>query len=112
MFDDDHAAGRHLRIVGPVDFQHQSSLGNAPAHKLFELVKVEGVVEKNSKSVFKSSGSEFPRGLDDYTGSSPGGLEKHEPVPGYESKGIVARRLIWEILKPKRDRPKIQSRKS
>jgi len=101
MFDDDHAAGRHLRIVGLVDFQHQSSLGNAPAHKLFELVKVEGVVEKDSKSVFKSSGSEFPRGLDDYTGSSPGGLEKHEPVPGYESKGISARRLVWEIPKPK-----------
>ena len=41
MFDDDHSAGRHLRLVGLVDFQHQSALGNAPAHKLFDLVTVK-----------------------------------------------------------------------
>lgn len=64
MFDDDHAAGRHLRLVGLVDFQHASSLGNAPAHKLFELVSVEGVKDtKDQKRVFVSSGSEFARGL-------------------------------------------------
>ncbi len=98
MFVDDHAAGRHLRLVGLVDFQHQSSLGNALAHKLFELVKVEGIKErKNDKEVFKSSGSEFPQGLFDYSGQAPGSLEKHEPVPGYEGKGIVARQIVWEI---------------
>jgi len=98
MFDDDHAAGRHLRLVGLVDFQHASSLGNAPAHKLFDLVKVDGVIEsKDGKSVFKSSGSEFPRSLADYQGLAPGGVEKHDPVLGYESKGITARKLIWEM---------------
>ena len=30
MFDDDHAAGRHLRLVGLVDFQHQSALEMLP----------------------------------------------------------------------------------
>jgi len=98
MFVDDHAAGRHLRLVGLVDFQHTSSLGNAPAHKLFELVKVEGIKEDNDgKEVFKSSGSEFPQGLHDYHGSAPGGTENHEPVPGYEAKGITARKIVWEI---------------
>ncbi len=98
MFDDDHAAGRHLRLVGLVDFQHQSSLGNAPAHKLFTLVKVTGIKEeKDAKMVFKSSGSEFPRDLSDYEGNSPGGVTKHESVPDYEAKGIIARKIVWEI---------------
>lgn len=98
MFVDDHAAGRHLRLVGLVDFQHTSSLGNAPAHKLFDLVKVEGIKEKREdKEVFKSSGSEFPQGLHDYHGSAPGGTDKHEPVPSYEAKGITARKIVWEI---------------
>jgi CRISPR-associated protein Csd2 len=95
MFTDDHAAGRHLRLVGLVDFQHQSSLGNAPAHKLFELVKVEG--NKDAAGKFNPSGSEFPQGLHDYRGAAPGGLDKHEPVPGFENKGITARKLVWEI---------------
>jgi hypothetical protein len=51
---------------------------------------------------FKSSGSEFPRAgeagkIIDYHGSAPGGLDKHEPVPGYEAKGITARKVVWEI---------------
>jgi len=97
MFDDDHAAGRHLRLVGLVDFQHQSALGNAPAHKLFEMVKVEGIKESgDGKMVFKSSGSEFPQGLHDYRGSAPGGTDTHTPVPGYEGK-VAARKLVWEV---------------
>jgi CRISPR-associated protein Csd2 len=114
MFDDDHAAGRHLRLVGLVDFQHQSALGNAPAHKLFELVKVEGVkytkeeAEKAGKpeleGKFKSSGSEFPRSPDDYAGEAPEG-ELHvsktgEIKPGRNGEGVAvirAERLVWEI---------------
>ena len=62
MFDDDRAAGRHLRLVGLVDFQHQSALGNAPAHKLLDLVKVRSRTEaRDGKDVFRSSGSEFPQ---------------------------------------------------
>ncbi len=112
MFRDDHASGRFLRVVGLVDFQHQSALGNAPAHKLFEKVKVSGIKYTEEEAVglgkpelngkFKSSGSEFPRSGDagriiDYNGSAPGEMDKHTPVPGCESNGVTARRLVWEI---------------
>jgi len=104
MFVDNHAAGRHLRLVGLVDFQHTSALGNAPAHKLFDLVKVDGIKEeKEGKKVFKSSGSEFPQGLHDYHGAAPGGEKGYEAVPGYEPKDgeretrVKARKLVWEI---------------
>jgi CRISPR-associated protein Csd2 len=59
-----------MRVAGLVDFQHSSALGNAPAHKLFDLVKVEG--KKDSDGKF-GSGSEFSQGLHDYTGSAPDG---------------------------------------
>ncbi|HYG21732.1 MAG TPA: type I-C CRISPR-associated protein Cas7/Csd2 [Verrucomicrobiae bacterium] len=103
MFRDDPASGRFLRVVGLVDFQHQSALGNAPAHKLFELVEVKGKKKmQDGKEVFESSASEFPRAgeagkIIDYHGSAPGALDKHAPVPGFESKGITARQIIWEI---------------
>lgn len=103
MFRDDPASGRFLRVVGLVDFQHQSALGNAPAHKLFELVDVKGKKKtQDGKGVFESSGSEFPRAgetgkIIDYHGSAPGALDKHVPVPGFEAKGISARQIVWEI---------------
>jgi len=104
MFDDDHAAGRHLRLVGLVDFQHQSALGNAPAHKLFELVKVEGVKKDNDGTqVFSSSGSEFPRSLEDYAGEAPEGdlhLKDGKVLTGKNGEGVAvikATRIVWEI---------------
>jgi CRISPR-associated protein Csd2 len=104
MFDDDHSAGRHLRLVALVDFQHQSALGNAPAHKLFELVKVEGVMkELDGKRVFVSSGSEFPRQLSDYFGEAPDGdlhFKDNKLFPGKNGEGvsqIQARQIVWEI---------------
>jgi CRISPR-associated protein Csd2 len=104
MFDDDHAAGRHLRLVGLVDFQHQSSLGNAPAHKLFELVKAQGTTEeKDGKCVFKSSRSEFPRCLSDYSGEAPEGalhMKDGKVLPGKNGEGVAvieARQIVWEI---------------
>ncbi|MEI6071836.1 MAG: type I-C CRISPR-associated protein Cas7/Csd2 [Verrucomicrobiae bacterium] len=103
MFRDDPASGRFLRVVGLVDFQHQSALGNAPAHKLFELVDVKGKKKtQDGKEVFESSGSEFPRAgeagqIVDYHGSAPGELDEHTDVPGYENKGITARKIVWEI---------------
>ena len=46
MFRDDTAAGRAgMRVVGLVDFQHTSALGNEHSHKLFDLVKVERTAE-------------------------------------------------------------------
>jgi CRISPR-associated protein Csd2 len=99
-----------MRVVGLVDFQHQSALGNAPAHKVFDLVKVTGK-KKPGTEVFES-GSEFPQGLHDYTGSAPDGpicLEKNkyeqvvacsavmpQPKDGNEAVApVTAHRLIW-----------------
>lgn len=105
MFDDDHAAGRHLRLVGLVDFQHQSALGNAPAHKLFNLVEVRSRTDvKHGKPVFRSSGSEFPRSLEDYEGTPPeneyhvtkdGGLKAGKNGEGVAV--IKATQIVWEI---------------
>ena len=104
MFDDDHAAGRHLRLVGLVDFQHQSALGNAPAHKLFELVKVDGVTkDKDGRKVFASSEGEFPRSLADYSGSVPDGdlhVKDGKVLSGKNGEGVAvvqAHKLVWEI---------------
>lgn len=98
-----------MRVVGLVDFQHTNSLGNAPAHKLFDLVKAAG--KKDDRGIF-ASGSEFPQGLQDYAGSAPDGelfvdknkyglVTKVTPVRPENQNGndapITARRLIWEI---------------
>ncbi len=116
-----------MRVVGLVDFQHTSALGNAPAHKVFDLVKVAGVKftaeeaaakgDKNLEGKFKSSGSEFPGSLRDYTGSAPDGplytntngygvitgCSETHPSPkdgNVIPSTITARRLIWEISEP------------
>ena len=42
MFENDHSAARGKMAVRKlIVFKHESELGNAPAHKLFELVKAE-----------------------------------------------------------------------
>ena len=124
-----------MRVVGLVDFQHKDALGNAPAHKLFDLVNVRGVkicvgddgkpVDPQQpetegrdafigKWVFKSSGSEFPQSLSDYSGGGPDGpiyvqkndygqviacsVQKPSPKGGNDPiAAITARRIIWEI---------------
>ncbi len=57
MFDFDRSAARGLmsprRVIA---FKHATALGSAPAHKLFDLVKIE-----------KKPGVEVPRSYDDYT---------------------------------------------
>lgn len=46
MFEHDHSAARGKMAVRElIIFKHDSELGNAPAHKLFELVKVEKKAE-------------------------------------------------------------------
>lgn len=57
MFENDRAAGRGKMAVRElIVFRHDSELGNAPAHKLFELVKVE-----------KNGDVTAPRAYADYT---------------------------------------------
>lgn len=51
MFDQDHSAARGLMSPQKlIVFRHESELGNAPAHKLFDLVKVEKVSESVPRS--------------------------------------------------------------
>lgn len=48
MFDHDHSAARgKMNARGLVIFKHDSKLGNAPAHKLLDLVKVERATDPN-----------------------------------------------------------------
>lgn len=57
MFDIDRSAARGLMSARKlIVFKHDSKLGNAPAHKLFDLVKVE---KRNPESA--------PRSFDDYS---------------------------------------------
>ena len=56
MFDQDHSAARGMMATQKlIIFKHNSALGNAPSHRLFELVKVE-----------KKAGVEVPRKFADY----------------------------------------------
>ena len=104
MFRDDPASGRFLRVVGLVDFQHQSPLGNAPAHKLFELVEVTGKkTTREGKEVFESSGSEFPRSLSDYSGKPPSAelhVKEGKVRTGRNGEGVAVIKtncIVWDI---------------
>lgn len=56
MFEHDHSAARGKMAVRKlIIFEHSTELGNAPSHKLFDLVKVE-----------KKEGVEAPRSFEDY----------------------------------------------
>jgi CRISPR-associated protein Csd2 len=56
MFDDDRSAARgKMALRELIVFKHDSPLGNAPAHKLFDLISVE-----------RSAGVEVPRCYKDY----------------------------------------------
>lgn len=50
MFDHDHSAARgQMNARGLYVFEHDSKLGNAPAHKLFDLINIE--VKDDSKPI-------------------------------------------------------------
>lgn len=52
MFEHDHSAARGKMAVRElIIFRHDSELGNAPAHKLFDLVKVE---RKNPETIARA----------------------------------------------------------
>ncbi len=56
MFENDHSASRGKMAVRElIVFKHESELGNAPAHKLFDLVSAE-----------KKEGVDYPRAYSDY----------------------------------------------
>ena len=56
MFEEDHSAARgQMAVQSLIIFKHDSMFGNAPAHKLFDLVKVH-----------KKEGIDSPRSFSDY----------------------------------------------
>ena len=60
MFEYDRSAARgQMAVRKLIIFKHDSELGNAPAHKLFDLVKTERAYLKNGKTA--------PRSYGDYT---------------------------------------------
>jgi len=94
MFTDDKAAARTgMRVVGLIDFQHSTALGNEHAHKLFERVKVQRAdVGEDGKTV-----KEFPQSMADYCGEAPEGTVR-EKDQGCEGKELVkALKIVWEI---------------
>lgn len=63
MFEHDRSAARgEMTTRGLYVFKHESHLGNAPAHALFERIRVK-----------RKDGVEVPRGFDDYTVTFDGG---------------------------------------
>jgi CRISPR-associated protein Csd2 len=74
MFEHDHSAARGKMASRRLFiFKHKDELGNAPSHKLFDMVKVE-----------KNDGVIIPRKFGDYTvkvdGSAPDGVELIEKL--------------------------------
>ena len=67
MFDQDHSAARGMMATQKlIVFKHDSALGNAPSHKLFDLVKIA-----------KKDGVVVPRKFADYEVNVP----KKEDIP-------------------------------
>lgn len=77
MFEQDRSAARgQMALRQLVVFEHSGGLGSAPAHRLFELVKVE-----------RRDPSRPPRSFADYqvtidSGHVPAGITLHEGAPG------------------------------
>ncbi|MCD5408260.1 type I-C CRISPR-associated protein Cas7/Csd2 [Candidatus Bipolaricaulota bacterium] len=76
MFEFDRSAARgEMTVRGLWIFTHENAKGNAPAHKLFALIKVR-----------KGEGVESPRSFDDY--------EVLEPTEEQLPSGITLARLV------------------
>ena len=90
LFSDDAAAGRAgMRVVGLVDFQHASSLGNEHAHKLFDLVKVQRTTD--------SLQGDYPNSLQDYCGTAPQGAVRTVRHGKVEQATVTAHQIVWDI---------------
>ena len=65
-FDNDHSASRHIRPRGLYVFTHNCARGNAPSHRLFDMLKVE------LRNEVKDRGAS-PSQFNDYKVSMPSG---------------------------------------
>jgi CRISPR-associated protein Csd2 len=78
MFDHDRAAARGLMSPQAlIVFEHESALGNAPAHKLFDRVKVERK-NKNEDAVPPRSYSDYVVTVDD--SNLPAGIKVEQKI--------------------------------
>jgi len=93
MFTDDKAAARTgMRVVGLVDFQHSSALGNEHAHKLFSMVKIQRADAEKEKPA-----KDFPQSIADYCGEAPEGTVREKDEGGEGKELVTARKIVWEI---------------
>jgi CRISPR-associated protein Csd2 len=78
LFDFDRSAARgEMAVRGPWVFSHDNEKGNAPAHKLFELIKTP-----------EAGGT--PRSFEEYVIESP----KDGPLETHGFAGVTLTRLI------------------
>ncbi|MFZ1744998.1 MAG: type I CRISPR-associated protein Cas7, partial [Nitrospirales bacterium] len=76
MFEHDRSAARgEMATRGLYIFKHDSELGNAPAHKLFDLIEVKG----------SNGNSGPPRSFSDYTVTSP----TEGPIEGFQGVTLI-----------------------
>lgn len=111
MFTDDRAAPRTgMRIVGLIDFQHSTALGNEHAHKLFEMVEISRADAIDPKTGRRK---DFPQSIADYRGDLKAmkfeDAKREDPckIPfavirekdeGGDGKALViARKIVWEF---------------
>jgi CRISPR-associated protein Csd2 len=87
MFEFDRSAARgEMAVRGLWVFTHENSKGNAPAHKLFDLIHAK-----------IKAGVVTPRGFEDYDIEAPGAeLGKPLDLSGkpYEIAGVTLTRLV------------------
>jgi CRISPR-associated protein Csd2 len=88
MYDLDRSAARgEMAARRLIVFRHDSKLGNAPAHKLFEMVKVDRCHNGESKPVGDQGTHNWPpaRSFADYKiepeGDLPPGITIEEKIP-------------------------------
>jgi CRISPR-associated protein Csd2 len=75
MFDNDRSAARgEMSVRGLGIFEHESALGNAPAHQLFDTIGVKGSETSRSFADYEISGPEaLPAGVSFRWAVAPGG---------------------------------------
>lgn len=73
MFEHDHSAARGLMSTQKlIVFKHESALGNAPSHRLFDLVKIE---KKDKDSVARKFSDYIVTTVDEVKSKLPAGVE-------------------------------------
>ena len=62
-FDNDHSACRHIRPRGVCVFTHSNARGNAPSHRLFDMLKIELKKELKDEGRAPSQFSDYDKRL-------------------------------------------------